>query len=64
MLTECWLLTDSISAEYAVTDGGGWGNVIGAISEAAFMTGMERNGDIVLLGAYVSRKRAALRLLI
>ncbi|PRW58664.1 Alpha-L-arabinofuranosidase 1 isoform B [Chlorella sorokiniana] len=40
------------ASEYAVTDGGGWGNVIGAISEAAFMTGMERNGDIVLLGAY------------
>ena len=45
-------------AEYAVTDGGGWGNVVGAVSEAAFMTGMERNGDVVLLGAYV---RAVLR---
>lgn len=40
--------------EYAVTDGGGWGNVAGAVSEAAFMTGMERAGDVVTLGAYVS----------
>lgn len=40
------------ASEYAVTDGGGWGNVVGAVSEAAFMTGMERNGDIVTLGAY------------
>lgn len=23
-----------------MTDGGGWGNVVGAVSEAAFMTGM------------------------
>ena len=37
-----------------MTDGGGWGNVVGAVSEAAFMTGMERNGDVVTLGAYVS----------
>ena len=27
---------------------------MGAVSEAAFMTGMERNGGIVSLGAYVS----------
>jgi hypothetical protein len=46
-------------AEYAVTDGGGWGNVVGAVSEAAFMTGMERNGDVVTLGAYVSTACAA-----
>lgn len=95
------------NAEYAVTDGGGWGNVVGsrrccwdtfpllnggaawtcdggvqecwsvihiaavpypaeicpppvhcslqvgAVAEAAFMTGMERNGDILTLAAYV-----------
>ncbi|KAL4437047.1 hypothetical protein ABPG75_004186 [Micractinium tetrahymenae] len=40
------------ASEYAVTEGGGWGNVIGAVSEAAFMTGMERNGDVVVMGAY------------
>ncbi|KAL4859616.1 Alpha-L-arabinofuranosidase 1 [Chlorella vulgaris] len=40
------------ASEYAVTDGGGWGNVAAAVSEAAFMSGMERNGDIVTLGAY------------
>lgn len=45
-------------AEYAVTDGGGWGNVIGAVSEAAFMTGMERNGDVVVMGAYVGATAA------
>ena len=42
------------NTEYAVTTGGGWGNLAGAVSEAAFMTGMERNSDIVLMGAYVS----------
>jgi alpha-N-arabinofuranosidase len=40
------------ASEYAVTDGGGWGNVIGAISEAAFMTGLERNGQAVHMAAY------------
>ena len=29
-----------------------WPTCPGAVSEAAFMTGMERNSDIVLLGAY------------
>jgi len=38
-----------------VTQGGGWGNVIGAVSEAAFMTGLERNGDVVTMAAYVRR---------
>ena len=36
-------------------DGGGQGNLIGAVAEAAFMTGMERNsggGGAVLAGAY------------
>ncbi len=38
--------------EYAVTSGTGNGNLRGAIGEAAWMTGMERNSDIVALGAY------------
>jgi alpha-L-arabinofuranosidase len=38
--------------EYAVTREAGLGNLRGAIGEAAFMTGMERNSDIVVMGAY------------
>jgi len=38
--------------EYAVTSGTGKGNLRGAIGEAAWMTGMERNSDIVIMGAY------------
>ncbi len=38
--------------EYAVTSGTGNGNLRGAIGEAAWMTGMERNSDIVIMGAY------------
>ncbi|MDP4240641.1 MAG: alpha-L-arabinofuranosidase C-terminal domain-containing protein [Bacteroidota bacterium] len=38
--------------EYAVTSGTGNGNLRGAIGEAAWMTGMERNSDIVEMGAY------------
>lgn len=38
--------------EYAVTRGSGQGNLIGAIGEAAFMTGMERNSDIVVMSSY------------
>jgi alpha-L-arabinofuranosidase len=38
--------------EYAVTSGSGKGNLRGAIGEAAWMTGMERNSDIVAMGAY------------
>lgn len=38
--------------EYAVTRNTGKGNLRGAIGEAAFMTGMERNSDIVTLAAY------------
>jgi len=40
------------ASEYAVTDGGGWGNLIGAVAEAGFMTGMERNAQAVTMGAY------------
>jgi len=38
--------------EYAVTEKCGLGNLRAAIGEAAFMTGMERNSDIVELASY------------
>ncbi|MFI5386795.1 MAG: alpha-L-arabinofuranosidase C-terminal domain-containing protein, partial [Fimbriimonadales bacterium] len=38
--------------EYAVTEGCGAGNLIAAVSEAAFMTGMERNSDVVEMSSY------------
>ncbi len=38
--------------EYAVTRNTGLGNLRGAIGEAAFMTGMERNSDVVIMAAY------------
>ncbi len=38
--------------EYAVTSNTGNGNLRGAIGEAAWMTGMERNSDIVMMGSY------------
>ena len=38
--------------EYAVTRNGGKGNLRAAIGEAAFMTGMERNSDIVTMAGY------------
>jgi alpha-L-arabinofuranosidase len=38
--------------EYAVTQGCGQGNLRGALGEAAFMTGMERNSDVVVMAAY------------
>lgn len=38
--------------EYAVTRNTGKGNLRGAIGEAAFMTGMERNSDVVVMAAY------------
>ena len=38
--------------EYACTEGCGQGNLRAAIGEAAFMTGMERNSDVVLLASY------------
>jgi alpha-L-arabinofuranosidase len=38
--------------EYAVTAGCGQGNLRAAIGEAAFMTGMERNSDVVLMASY------------
>jgi alpha-L-arabinofuranosidase len=38
--------------EYAVTSGSGNGNLNGALGEAAFMTGMERNSDIVVMASY------------
>jgi alpha-L-arabinofuranosidase len=38
--------------EYAVTQGGGQGNLRAAVGEAAFMTGLERNSDVVVLASY------------
>jgi alpha-L-arabinofuranosidase len=38
--------------EYAVTRNTGKGNLRGAIGEAAFMTGMERNSDVVTMASY------------
>lgn len=38
--------------EYAVTRGCGNGNLKAAIGEAAFMTGIERNSDVVVMAAY------------
>jgi alpha-L-arabinofuranosidase len=38
--------------EYAVTSGAGLGNLRGAIGEAAFMTGLERNSDVVIMASY------------
>jgi alpha-L-arabinofuranosidase len=38
--------------EYAVTRGCGQGNLRAALGEAAFMTGMERNSDVVVLSSY------------
>jgi alpha-L-arabinofuranosidase len=38
--------------EYAVTENTGKGNLRGAIGEAAWMTGMERNSDVVMMGSY------------
>jgi alpha-L-arabinofuranosidase len=38
--------------EYAVTRNGGKGNLRAAIGEAAFMTGLERNSDVVAMASY------------
>lgn len=39
--------------EYAVTSGyGTYGNLAAALGEASFMTGMERNSDVVLMASY------------
>ncbi len=38
--------------EYAVTQDCGQGNLRGAVGEAAFMCGMERNGDVVAMASY------------
>jgi alpha-L-arabinofuranosidase len=38
--------------EYAVTRMGGAGNLRAAVGEAAFMTGMERNSDVVVMSSY------------
>ncbi len=38
--------------EYAVTQGAGHGNLRAAVGEAAFMTGIERNSDVVVMASY------------
>ena len=38
--------------EYAVTSGCGNGNLRAALAEAAFMTGLERNSDVVVMASY------------
>jgi alpha-L-arabinofuranosidase len=38
--------------EYAVTQNSGQGNLRGALGEAAFMMGMERNSDVVIMSSY------------
>jgi len=38
--------------EYAVTQGCGQGNLIAALGEAVWMTGMERNSDVVVMASY------------
>ena len=38
--------------EYAVTQGAGKGNLEAALGEAAFITGMERNADVVTMASY------------
>ncbi|MCL5096899.1 MAG: alpha-L-arabinofuranosidase [Candidatus Omnitrophica bacterium] len=38
--------------EYAVTQNCGQGNLRGALGEAAFMTGIERNADLVVMASY------------
>ena len=38
--------------EYAVTRDCGLGNLRGALGEAAFMTGLERNSDVVVMASY------------
>ncbi|MBC7288898.1 MAG: hypothetical protein H5T86_12850, partial [Armatimonadetes bacterium] len=38
--------------EYACTQGCGQGNLRAALGEAAFMTGIERNSDVVIMAAY------------
>jgi alpha-L-arabinofuranosidase len=38
--------------EYAVTQNAGKGNLRAAVGEAAFMTGLERNSDIVAMASY------------
>jgi len=38
--------------EFAVTQGAGTGNLRAAVAEAAFMTGIERNSDVVIMASY------------
>ena len=38
--------------EYAVNSGVGRGNLMGALAEAAFLMGLERNADLVQICSY------------
>jgi alpha-L-arabinofuranosidase len=40
------------AGEYATKQGAGNGNLTAALGEAAFMTGMERNSDLVIMSSY------------
>ncbi|XP_065839002.1 uncharacterized protein [Oscarella lobularis] len=40
------------NSEYAVTRDAGLGNVMAAVGEAAWMTGLERNSDVVIMASY------------
>ena len=42
----------SYIGEFSMTKGPGAGKLLGALAEAAFMTGMERNGDLVVMSSY------------
>ncbi|KAK9907267.1 hypothetical protein WJX75_000303 [Coccomyxa subellipsoidea] len=40
------------ASEYAVLQDGGWGNLQAAVAEAAFMTGLEANSEVVQMASY------------
>ncbi|CAL8462764.1 g2297 [Coccomyxa elongata] len=40
------------ASEYAVLQDGGWGNLQAAVAEAAFMTGLEANSEVVRMASY------------
>jgi alpha-L-arabinofuranosidase len=44
--------TKIFNSEYASKDGAGRGNVLGAVAEAVWMVGLERNSDILSIACY------------
>lgn len=38
--------------EYAAAQGSGFGNLLGAVAEAAFLSGLERHADVVAMASY------------